>query len=42
MLQQQLPLHSYITHFAQHTQPRHFIEFPVLLLQLSTFGTLLP
>ena len=34
--------HSYITHLTQHTQPRHFIEFPVLLLQSLAFETLLP
>ena len=34
--------YSYITHLTQHTQPRHFIEFPVLLLQSLAFETLLP
>ena len=32
--------YSHITQLAQHTQPRHLIEFPVLPLQLLTCKTL--
>ena len=34
--------YSHITQLTQHTQPRHFIKFPVLLLQLLECKTLLP